>query len=266
MFLENMVKLGTLKKGPQKMVFLAAAFVLIGFLTAFVIFRRETSIVMLFFSSMLFLPYMIRMLKQEKMGGKSGGLRSVFRRHKVFMEFYIFVFVGMALEYFLLFSLLPPAAGNVAFKNQLNTIIPGAGGAFVNARISLFNEILVNNLVIVFVAIILSIFYEVGALFILNYNASIAGALYGSALRPLIWGMDGIAIPLYLPPLALVPHTVIEILGYIFAAIAGGILARSFSRPGKNIGLDFFLFSMVAVVLIVVGAAVEIIVPFAFLS
>jgi len=265
MFLENTISLKALKKSPQKAMLLAAAFVLIGFLTSYIVFRREASVVMLFFSSLLFLPYMIKVLQKEQPTG-SGGIRRVFRRHKVFMEFYLFVFIGMTLEYFLLFTVLPPEAGNIAFRNQLNTIIPGAAGNFLNVQMGLFSQILANNLIIVFTAIILSLFYEVGALFILNYNASIAGALYGSATRPLVWGLDGLAIPLYIPPIALVPHTVIELTAYIFAAIAGGILARGLSRAGQKLGTDFLLFGGLAIILVIVGAVVEVTVPFMFVG
>jgi uncharacterized membrane protein SpoIIM required for sporulation len=162
---------------------------------------------------------------------------NVFSRHKDTIYFYIFLFIGMFFGYFFLFSFLPQDLAEMAFQNQLD-IIPSSRGYFstLPSYSPLFWNIVANNLRLVIICVLLSLVYGSGAVFILNYNASIAGVLYGSSLRALLAGIvtgGGILSN----PLVYLPHTSLEIFAYLLAAISGGVLLKIImvqQEPGSS--------------------------------
>ena len=157
----------------------------------------------------------------------------------------------MAIEYTILFAVLPPELNSNAFSAQLQLLHPR--GSFIDP--ALFWQILSNNMQLVFVAFALSVLYGSGSILILSYNASIAGVLYGSSFRTLLYGTQPFAQNIIL----FLPHTIIEILGYLLAAVAGGILVNGLYKENIRDSLIIFAF---ALTLIIAGAWVEVIVPF----
>ncbi|MEM7815025.1 MAG: stage II sporulation protein M, partial [Candidatus Aenigmatarchaeota archaeon] len=173
----------------------------------------------------------------------------VFKEHNRLIVFYVFLFFGMALEYMLLFAMLPPVLGDAAFSSQL--ALMGPAGQF--SAPEAFVAILGNNLMILIIAFALSIFFGAGSIFVLNYNASIAGMLYGSAFRTLIWGAPPVATNLVL----FLPHTILEVLAYLLAAVGGGILVRGLDRENiRDAGVLF----IVSLMVLILAAWVEVLV------
>jgi uncharacterized membrane protein SpoIIM required for sporulation len=113
-----------------------------------------------------------------------------------------------------------------------------------------FVMILGNNVIILIIAFALSVFFGAGSIFVLNYNASIAGVLYGSAFRTMLWGVPAFSSNLLL----FVPHTIIEILAYLLAAVGGGILVRGLTKD--NIRDSSVLF-VISFMILVLGAWIE---------
>ncbi|MFH1055393.1 MAG: stage II sporulation protein M [Candidatus Altiarchaeota archaeon] len=179
-----------------------------------------------------------------------------FTRHRQTMMFYTYLFLGSAIAFILLYGLLGENEVSRLFENQLDVISPGPGGDFRGGE--LFNSIVSNNLKITVICVLLSLLYGSGAIFILMYNSSIAGVMYGDALRSILWGSS----ELYPNLLNYLPHTTIEIFAYLLAAISGGIISKATvgSQPGSTRiwlkdGLQLFVFS---VILILIGAWVEV--------
>jgi len=262
------------RRKPAYAFITAAFFVLIGFLAAFFIFYSAISIAMLAFTSLLLLPFIIKILEpEEKEGSRNifklqlstsetrririrewfspSTISSILKRNEKLIIFYSFLFFGMALEFMLLFALLPPSISDAAFSQQINVI--GPAGNFFGP----FGDLLVNNLQILTIAFALSVFFGAGSIFILTYNASIAGVMYGSSLRTIIWGSP----MLYSNILLYLPHTILEIFAYLLAAVAGGMLIRGLSRENIRDALIIFAIS---VVILVFAAYVESTVPYAF--
>jgi len=251
-----------IKKKPVNALIISALFVLFGFLTAFFIFSSEFSIAMIAFSSLLILPFVVKVLETEKFTGheKTAGFLNIFKRHDKTILFFIFIFFGMAVEYMLLFGFVHPSISNVAFEHQIGLIFRSPSGYF--ATYELFWEIVSNNLRLVFICAALSILYGVGAVFILNYNATIVGMIYGSGIRRLVWGM---AYPVFPNPMWYLPHIILEILAYLFASIAGGIIFRSIVVGEKSYNVfsrDAAIMLLLAVILVFVAGYVEVTVPF----
>ena len=257
------VNLDSIKKRPSMAAITAAFFVLIGFIAAFFIFSSALSIVMVAFSSLLLLPFIIKLLEPVKYDVEKeekrrlyywfnpSNISDILKRHNLLIKFYIFLFFGMALEYTLLFAVLSPSLTDVAFQNQLS--IFGPRGDF--ADLNLFSSIVENNLQIAIISFVFSIFYGAGSILILNYTASIVGVMYGSTFRTIIWG----APVFYTNILLLLPHTILEILAYLLAAVAGGILISGLRR--KALEDSIVLFTLSAILIFIAGY-VEVTVPF----
>lgn len=291
-------------------------FVILGFVSSMLVFSSQISVVMIAFSSLLILPYIIKIFEFDELDvdiddTNSGELEAwvrkclrdgfspkqikdslikdnmdkpydllydltgvdeeylnyvkasnVFTRHIKTIQFYVYLFLGMFLAYAILYSVLPADLSVSVFENQLDIMKPGPAGFFGKAE--LLGGIIKNNLVITLVCVFLSLLYGSGAIFILNYNASIAGVLYGSSMRALLGGGVGFLAN----PYAFVPHTVVEILAYLFAAISGGIISKAASSvlPGsaRILVRDGLIYLAFSVVLILIAGVVEVTVPFMF--
>jgi uncharacterized membrane protein SpoIIM required for sporulation len=217
----------------------------------------------------MILPYIVKVIESEKIRGSekiAGHLKllNIFQRHNKTILVFIFMFLGMVVEYTLLFAFVPPEIGNAAFENQLKIVFGEAnysGGYFFNPEF--FWLIVLNNVAIVIIAFVLSLFYGSGAIFILNYNASIAGIIYGSGARALVWG---VFLPIAGNPILYLPHTILEILGFLLAAVAGSIIMKSqiIEHPHEIYMKDSLVILAAAIILIFVAAFVEVTVPFMF--
>ena len=255
----KLINLDSIRKKTYLAMIMAGFFVLVGFIAAFFIFSSAISLAMIAFSSLLLLPFIIKILEKEKPVEEKkhdtklydwfnpSNISRILRRHDQLIKFYLFVFFGMALEYALLFAVLQPDISTNAFSNQLSLF--GPTGNFFNTDV--FSNIIENNLQILIISFALSIFYGAGSIFILNYNASIVGVMYGSTFRTLIWGT-----PLfYSNILFYIPHTVLEITAYLLAAVAGGLLVRGLYKETIKDAVVIFTLS---VLLILVAGYVEI--------
>ncbi|MFH1631260.1 MAG: stage II sporulation protein M, partial [Candidatus Aenigmatarchaeota archaeon] len=224
-------------------------------------------------SSLLLLPFVIKMLEPDDDNEINTNVRSwdkftlknignIFKKNEKLIIFYLFLFFGMAVEFMFLFAFLPPSISDPAFSHQAALL--STGGSSIPMM-----DILVNNAQILIVAFVLSIFFGVGSIFLLTYNASLVGAMYGSPLRTILWG----TAPAFAANMMLyLPHTILEILAYLFAAVAGGILAKevsssrnksrlgsesSFPISKKNI-VDAVVILLIAFVVVVIAAYVEV--------
>lgn len=146
---------------------------------------------------------------------------NVFTRHKQTIAFYVYLFLGGTLAYMLLYGFLTPDLARQAFAKQVGIIHPAPAGMFVGG--DLFELIVVNNMTIVLICVFLSLLYGSGAIFILNYNASIVGVLFGSGIRAVVYG----AASPYSNLMAYIPHATLEVLAYLIAAISGGVLSKA---------------------------------------
>src|SRR3989344_2376944 len=233
-----------LEKRPLMAFLLSSFFIIIGFISSLFIFYSELSIGMIAISSLLILPFVTKILQYHKEKKKKSRvfIKSILVKHDKIIEFYISLFFGMVLSYIFLFSIIPSHIVDVSFQHQLSKFSPGD---FVSPP---FFEIIKNNLVIVVIAFSFSVFYGAGSIFVLNYNASIIGAFYGFILRSFLYSM-----PISINIVSLIPHTFLEILAYLLASIAGGILAH-----GKKDYKDATTFFVLSILLIVIAGYFEV--------
>ena len=79
--------------------------------------------------------------------------------------------------------------------------------------------------------------------------------LYGSSFRTLLYGTAPFASNI----IFFLPHTILEIVGYLLAAVSGGILVRGLDKDNVYDALIIFT---IALSLIFVAGWVEVVVPF----
>lgn len=269
MVLERIVGQSLLKKQPDVALFIGFVFTLISFITSYLIFISGISVAMIGFSSLLMLPYIVKIMKPD-----SPEYTSVFAKDSPTIKFFSFLFIGMALAYAILFGILRPDIRDTVFRTQVDIIERGIAGSFKEAVSGMFGlpqiffDITFNNLTIVAILLVLSYFYGAGSIFILSYNASIAGVVYGSWINALIWPnpyLWGASSIIYSNWIAYLPHTIIEILAYLLAAIAGLIISKPLTK--KNTALiqrESLILIGIAALLIIIGGLVEVTVPSSF--
>lgn len=137
---------------------------------------------------------------------------------------------------------------------EIARIIGGTGNAAYDGFT--FATILLNNTYVFAFSFMFSFLFGAGAVFIIVWNASILGVRIAQ-LSPAIWDIPG-------QSLQFLPHGILEIGGYVLAAIAGGIISAAIIRKHhkrgvfKTILMDSAVLFVIGFILIVIGAGVEV--------
>ena len=128
-----------------------------------------------------------------------------------------------------------------------------------------FNVIFMNNATLLGLAILLSLAYSVGAIFLVVWNASILATIIGTdalSLTQSLGAVGGYATSLY-NALGFLPHGIPEFLAYFIGAIAGAILSlaitsQKYREHGfETIAKDTLILIILAYVLLLIGALIE---------
>jgi len=274
MVLESLISVKVAEKKPVEMLPIAFIYSSIAVILSLWIFPSYASLTMVTFTVIACLPLMIQLIYIEKNKQEQNKRKLPIKIHQDTLMFFVFLFLGMALAFTLWFILLPIEVTNNAFFLQINTIAkinaPIATGSMISSGI--LAKILLNNLKLLGLCVLFSLFYGSGAIFILTWNASVTGVAIASSIRLAIsttgaTGMAGIAGYLgvfTLSTLRYLLHGIPEILAYFLGGLAGGIISVAIIR--HQFGTKKFLSSIydsfgiiaAAVGLIVVAALIEI--------
>jgi uncharacterized membrane protein SpoIIM required for sporulation len=174
-------------------------------------------------------------------------------KHGSYIMIMLFYFAGLTLA----FSIWGYALPGDFFQVQTSKInqIQGVSGAFTHGDFMSFQRILINNLQVTTFAFLFSLFFGAGAVFIIAWNASILGVYISQLSRHVL------EIPWW--SIFFLPHGVPEIGGYLCAGLAGGIISAAMLRKNSKrvlrvITLDALKIMVLAIVLIFLGAAIEV--------
>ena len=177
--------------------------------------------------------------------------------------------LGIFLVYSISALILPSFQINSLFRDQLELRGAGAvdtfaGYAFSN---STFLSLLINNFLVLFACLLISFFTGDGAIFLLTWNASLWGTIFGvTARNASLVSHQNPLILLLLVLVIVLPHAFLELLSYILAAISGGLMSSDIELdPGEN-RKDQFKKSywknitwiiIIAFIIMILGALVE---------
>ena len=230
------------KKNPMLSFFIGIYCAIIGIIIAWLLFPSNIGIVSVFFTSLAMLPFLNKLLPLEKLIKKNkkpirfvnpiNYLKKFLNFHKLSAEYknlffiYVMLFLGVFLVYSVFQMFLPEPMAEKFFIEQTQILHGGADRAFMSASISLntFYAIIMNNMVVLLVSFIISIIYRAG-IFIIAWNASVWGVIFGSAIMESSKLLGHNAILLFvLSILILIPHMVSEAFAYICGVISGSTI------------------------------------------
>ncbi len=184
-------------------------------------------------------------------------------RHEETLKIFTLLFIGVFTAIFLISIILPSEYVEATFDDQILEIERitsiSSGNAFGSALSPQVLDIIVwNNLRVMVLSFILSFLIGVGSVVILAWNASILALYLASFIK------KGLIEEFMVRTISIIPHAPIEIFGYFFAGIAGGVLSvglireKLFSKEFLLVFRDSLLLFSLAIVSIFLGALVEV--------
>ncbi len=242
---------------------LGISYATLGIGSALVLFPKEPGLAAVAFISLLSLPSLNRILsieEEQSAAEKKIDLLEPFRNHMDLLGVYVFLFIGVLLAFSVFSVFLPDIATNTLFSEQVNAI--GLSGRAYSS--GTFGHIFSNNSVVFLFALIASFIYGSGAIFILIWNASVWGVVFGVAARnsanvsshsPLVYFL--------LIMIAVIPHMITEASAYIMAALSGGIVSKAalfekvFSERFTRVIQDALFIFGFAILLLLFSAYIE---------
>ncbi|MEM4247896.1 MAG: hypothetical protein QXH80_01395, partial [Candidatus Nanoarchaeia archaeon] len=181
MVLDWLVEIHRAEKNPARMFFLAFMYSSIAAAFALWIFPKNASAVMIVLVVAAFLPLMLNLMKTEELRDEEP--KPFVGKHWPALKLFIFMFLGMVLSYTLWYAFLPAETASNLFGMQIETIASRNVELGAVAGLGTFLQILMNNLKVLVVGIVLAFMWGAGAIFILDWNATILGTLLGDGIR-----------------------------------------------------------------------------------
>jgi len=248
---------------------------------AYLSFPKSASILTIAFVTIALVPLFHRMFKseEEKEAEKPGYAALFLARHFNVVKVYAFFFIGLILAYAFWYSVVPAGIRPVMFAEQ-ETALAGIEqlresltgnfavpqGTCGSQAFCWFNVIFVNNAFFVMMpALFFSFAYGAGAVFLIGWNASVLGVLIGKNIVRYAATHGGITALWMAAKLTLgiLPHGMLESLGYFLGAIAGGIIGAAVSKKRHlrgemgTITKDVIVMILYALGLLAIGAIIE---------
>ena len=253
------------EKKTAMSVVLGALFAFLGFVTSYLLFSNTmfVGIATVLFTVVISMPLISKLFDlEEKLELK----KSAFRKHEKVFDFFLYFFIGM----FLMFFVISLFSTNYVVSE---TNLYGASEIVVNTHgipppppmgsetFSIFK----NNVYVMIIAFLLSLFYGARSVFLLALNASI----FASALVSVIKIKAPIGIVNTFSYIGcnigvMFFHMVPEVAAYLLAAVAGGVLSKAiikekfWSKRFKIVFVDSLYWLVVALLALYVAAVVEV--------
>lgn len=184
--------------------------------------------------------------------------QSFFRRHEKDLLMFLFYFLGVTVA-FAIWSFILPAdffQVQVAKIIEIRASVSGdVTGILTKGSFPSFLAIFTNNLEVMIFAFIFSLLFGAGAVFIIVWNASILGTAIGELSKSVF------EIPVV--TLSFLPHGIPEIVGYLCAGLAGGLISAAILRCRstnvlKIIFIDSLKILLLGVFFILIAAGIEV--------
>ncbi len=280
-------------ENPTYCLFAGVFFSLFSFATSYFLFKSFIGLSTILFTVILAMPLITALTRKE-----SGSIKSrkdvFFKRHKPFINFYIYFFIGIFLVFFVIaiinqsmvFSLedLNPARAPIKevveqkapTKTQQTKKINLARfqlPARKPSKVKLANSIFKNNFYVMFIAWILSLFYGAGALFLITFNSSIFASALVNVIKmkiPSLAGLSAASSLLFTYSFMacnmgiMFIHMIPEVLAYFVAAMSGGLLATAFvndqfmSKSFKKTIRESFILLIISGIIVYGSAFLEV--------
>lgn len=231
------------------------------------VFKSYVGLIMVSLTAIAAIPFFYKVIEAETLKEKKLSSFSLLKEHSKAVSGFTLLFLGFVFVFLLAYLLLPKGVVENVFRVQIDTIITintMPTGHFIS-NLSSFITILSNNLKIMFFCLLFSVFYGMGAIFILSWNASVMGAAIGETIRQgLSSGLNNSLAVVSTSLVGYFVHGIPEIAAYFVAGLAGGIISIAAVQekiPGRN----FFRIAKgtinligIALLLLIVSAIIEV--------
>ena len=243
-------------------------FTALSFIISLILFRHTSHLIGLttvFFTIILTLPILQHILRAEERLEKKKG--HFFKKNENVIDFYLYFFLGV-FAFFLVMSYTSPDlvfSKDDFYNVQPSTLDVDLGKNLPPPAVSdsaVFWQIVKNNLFIVFVTFCLSLLFGAGSIYLIVLNASMAAAAIAKFSLTAIGENAAFSFLCNWSVFSL--HLIPEILAFLIAAIAGGLLLldfkkeKLFSKNFDQVSLQSLKLLGVAIIVLLVAAFTEV--------
>jgi hypothetical protein len=259
------------RKGRYAFV-LGIMYSVVGILLASFLFRGDPALVAVGFTSLLLLPELYKIFsieeRRESMETRVT-IRSLWKDDADIIRIYVFLFLGILLVYAIGAIILPNFTANTLFREQLEVRFGQgfAGNAFSSGSgfsSGLFFSLLSNNFLVLIACFIMALLTGDGAIFLITWNASVWGTIFGITAKNAALFTGGSALVTFGIIMVIVfPHMMIEAISYFLAAISGSVISKDviLEKFASHRFLEVFGFNLYlllfALLFLLLGALVE---------
>jgi len=266
MVLEQLYPLELIERSPLYAFILGIGYSIIGIGIAVLLFPEDPAIVAVALIALMILPTLNNLLKQEEEVERKQDTFNPFRfyiTHKNVFKVYILLFLGILLSFSFFSLFLPSLATNFIFENQINVLYgKAAGGAAFNA--GLYKSLLINNVSVLILCFIAAFVIGDGAIFLITWNASVWGTIFGNLAKTAALSTDKSPIIYFFIVLVIVfPHMILEAFSYITSASAGGVISKGllkekfFSKNFRDIMKNATILFIFSIIILLIAVFVE---------
>lgn len=244
-------------------------YTILGSAIAWFFFRSTRSVPVLFLATLLIVPSLIKVLRDEEKVERKEGLKHFFHNHRKVIEIYFFLFLGVFVGY-LLIGFFEGDMRSGVFAYQFDVLEQQQGldaegiQKFLDSQfqpeVAHFLGVLQHDLIVLLLLFGLSFFYGAGAIFLIVLNASIFAAFVLYVVRAIAAQAADFFTVLGVFSIHMLP----EMVGFLIAAIAGGVVSAAVvkekfrSKGFRNVMRDAAVLLFIACAFIVVGALLEV--------
>jgi len=214
--------------------------------------------------SLLIIPSLNKLLSVEENEAARKNKFNLFgliKDHNDIFRVYVFLFIGILLSFSFFSIVWPNIATSKIFTQQVN-VLGFSGQAYSGS--GFFASLLSNNLKVLVFCLLASFIYGSGAVFIITWNASVWGTIFGIIAKNSASATGQNPFLFFaLTLLAVFPHMILEASSYFIAAISGGIVSKAvlrekpFSPSFTQIIIDGLMMFVIAIVVLVIAMFIE---------
>lgn len=275
MVLESIIGPAKAEQRPWELVLIGFVYSTIALFLSLWVFQEHSSLVMIFLTAMACIPLLYKTIafEEQKHITIESERKLLFEHSKAFI-FLMCLFLGATISFSLWYLVLPQETTQNLFSAQASTIISlnqKVTGNF--ATLNIATKIFLNNIKVMIFCIIFSFLYGSGAIFILMWNASVIGVAFGNFFRVKLAeyaaaaGFTAVSSYFYVigySVLRYAVHGIPEILAYVIAGLAGGIISVAVIRHDfgtknfERIILDASDLILIAVFVLFLAAGIEV--------
>ncbi|MGM5485341.1 MAG: stage II sporulation protein M [Nanobdellota archaeon] len=278
--------LGINMKEKPKFLVLGMLYFGVALAFSFLLFDQSKGLFTVFFTVLAAVPFFYRTIeREEEFDIKHRDEKNLLTYHSRTIGKFLMFFVGVMIAVIITVIILSPAQVQDTFDAQVNAIeninptlaenLFSITGNSVSGVESMF-DIFLSNIGVLVACIVFSMIYGLGALYVITWNATVIGVAIAALFKTELAALSGFGFWSALSVLGssllrFSLHALPEIIAFIIAGLAGGIISVAVirhhlaSEEGLRIMKDAFVLVGLSVGLLLIAAVIEVYVsPFVY--